>query len=132
MEAEPINELHESAMALRGVAFANTQFLRVVHTGQHLQAAVMSIPPDGEMGSRSDPGIDRLFAIIDGTAEARVGELALALLPGDVVFVEAGKRHNLFNRATIPLRLVSFSAPPALPDGTVWATAADEPAGSVR
>jgi mannose-6-phosphate isomerase-like protein (cupin superfamily) len=38
---------------------------------------------------------------------------------GDLVFVEAGTRHNIINRATLPLRLIPVFAPPSYAPGTV-------------
>ncbi len=60
--------------------------------------------------------------MIEGNGEARVGDYELAVEAGDLVFVEAGTRHNIINRATMPMRLITVVAPPAYAAGTVVET----------
>ncbi len=110
---------------LRAEAMANNAFRRVVHTGRHEQVTVMALPPDGEIGEEIHADSDQLFVIVDGTGEARVGDLVLGVWPGDLVFVPAGTRHNMRNRAVAPLRLVTVHAPPLHDPGTVHASRAD-------
>ena len=122
MQHQEPNLERETPVALRGAAMSNDAFLRVIHSGTHEQLAVMTLPPDGETGPRVHVDADELYVAVDGTAEARVGDLVFAILPGDVVFVEAGTAHNIVNRAVLPLRLVCVYAPPAVPAGTLFLT----------
>ncbi|HJW21348.1 MAG TPA: cupin domain-containing protein [Candidatus Limnocylindrales bacterium] len=106
-------------------ARANDAFRRVIHTGAHEQVVVMTLPPDGEIGAEVHPNTDQLFIIVEGTAEARLGETASQAVANDLVFVGAGTRHNIVNRGAVPLRLITVYAPPAHAPGTVHLTKAE-------
>ncbi len=106
-------------------ARANDAFRRVIHTGAHEQVVVMTLPPDGEIGAEVHPNTDQLFIIVEGTAEARVGDLVSQAIENDLVFVAAGTRHNIVNRGVTPLRLITVYAPPQHAPGTVHLTKAE-------
>ncbi len=107
---------------VRGEALVNHAFLRVIHTGTHEQIVVMMLPPDAEVGDEVHPHTDQLFVVVEGNGEARVGDYELAVEAGDLVFVEAGKHHNIINRATLPMRLITVYSPPVFAPGTVLET----------
>jgi mannose-6-phosphate isomerase-like protein (cupin superfamily) len=107
---------------VRAEALINRAFLRVIHTGSREQIVVMSLPPYAEIGAEVHADADQLFVVVEGNGEARVGDYELAVEAGDLVFVEAGTRHNIVNRATLPLRLITVLAPPAYAPGTVIET----------
>lgn len=109
-------------VAVRAEALINRAFLRVIRTGTHEQIVVMTLPADAEIGEEVHPGADQLFVVVEGNGEARVGDLELAVEAGDLVFVEAGTRHNIINRATIPMRLITVFSPPSYAPGTVIET----------
>ena len=104
---------------VRAEAVINDAYLRVIHTGRHEQIGVMTLPPDDETGEEVSEGLEQLIVFVDGVGEARVGDYALGVRPGDLVFVEPGTRHNIVNRATVPLRFITVFAPPVYPAGTV-------------
>jgi len=104
---------------IRAEALINHAFLRVIHTGTRQQIAVMTLTPDAEIGDEVRTGTDQLLIFVEGNGEARVADYELAVEAGDLVFVEAGTRHNIINRATIPLRLITVFAPPAYAPGTL-------------
>jgi mannose-6-phosphate isomerase-like protein (cupin superfamily) len=104
---------------IRAKALVNRAFLRVIHTGTREQIVVMTLPPYAEIGEDVHPQTDQLFVVVEGNGEARVADYELAVEAGDLVYVEAGTRHNIINRATIPLRLITVFAPPAYAPGTV-------------
>ncbi len=112
----------ETRVDIRAQALMNRGFLRVIHTGTREQVVVMTLPADAEIGEEVHSDADQLFVVVDGNGEARVGSLELAVEAGDLVFVAAGTRHNIINRATIPLRLITVFAPPAYAPGTVIET----------
>ena len=107
---------------VRAEAMINDAYLRVLHTSAHEQIVVMMLPPDDQTGEVLHEHMDQFIAVVDGVGEACVGEYSLPVRPGDLVFVEPGTRHNLVNRAALPLRLINVFAPPAYPAGTVLAT----------
>ena len=107
---------------VRAEALINRAFLRVIHTGSREQIVVMSLPPYAEIGAEVHADTDQLFVVIEGNGEAHVGDYELAVQAGDLVFVAAGTRHNLINRATLPMHLIAVLAPPAYAPGTVIET----------
>lgn len=107
---------------IRAEALINHAFMRVIHTGSREQIVVMTLPPDAEIGDEVHPNTDQLFVVVEGNGEARVGAYELGVEAGDLVFVEAGTRHNIINRATIPLRLITVLAPPAYAPGAIVRT----------
>jgi mannose-6-phosphate isomerase-like protein (cupin superfamily) len=116
---------------VRAEALINDAFMHVIHTGPHAQIAVMTLPPDDETGDEVHPDTDQLIVFVEGVAEARIGEYSLDVRPGDLVFVEAGTRHNIVNRATLPLRLITVFAPPAHPAGTILRTKEERPTAEI-
>jgi mannose-6-phosphate isomerase-like protein (cupin superfamily) len=100
-------------------AMINEAYLRVIHTGRNTQIGVMTLPPDDETGDEVNEDLERVIVFVDGVGEARLGDYALGVRPGDLVFVEPGTRHNIINRATVPLRFITVFAPPVYPAGTV-------------
>jgi mannose-6-phosphate isomerase-like protein (cupin superfamily) len=116
-----------TSLDIRGAALTNDAYLRVIQTGAHEQVAVMTLPPDAEIGDEIHPDTDQLFVVVEGVGEARVGELSVGIAAGDLVFVKAGTRHDIVNRAVEPLRLITTFGPPAFPAGAVYPTRADAP-----
>jgi mannose-6-phosphate isomerase-like protein (cupin superfamily) len=47
------------------------------------------------------------------------------VIPGDLLFVEAGTRHDIVNRSAAPLRLITVYSPPEHAPGTVHETKAE-------
>ena len=90
--------------------------------GSREQVAVISLPPLTELGEAVEASTDELFVVVEGNAEVRVGDYDLAAESGDLVFVEAGTRRNIINRAALPLRVIAVFAPPMYPAGTVVET----------
>jgi len=98
-----IDTEHMTRLDIRRQALANEAFRRVIHTGSREQVVVMTLPPNGEIGAEVHPDTDQVFILMDGTGESRVEGDVSALETGDLVFVEAGKRHNILNRGPVPL-----------------------------
>ena len=84
-----------------------------------------TLRPGDEIGAEVHPETDQLFVIVAGVAAAQVGDKTIQASPGDVVFVEAGTRHNITNRGVDALRLITVYAPPAHEPGTVHLTKAE-------
>jgi mannose-6-phosphate isomerase-like protein (cupin superfamily) len=115
---------HAPRLSIRAEALINEAFLRVIQTGSRAQIVVMTLPPDAAMGTQRLPETDRVFVVVEGMGEARVGDLEFGVGPGDLVFVHAGTPHEIVNRTVAPLRLITVLAPPAYPAGAVLETRA--------
>ena len=122
MTSYPMDVEAAARLNIRAEARVNNAFMRVIHTGEHEQIVVMTLPPDGETGRIVHVHTDQLLVFVDGVGEAQVGTLTLGVEEGDLDFVGAGTPHKLINRAVTPLRMITVFSPPVLPHGTVSPT----------
>ena len=102
----------------------NTDFRRVLFTGQHAQLVVMCLAPGEEIGMEVHTNVDQFFRIEQGEAKVVFGEKEEHLVRGaDALLVPAGTSHNVINVSTTrPLKLYTIYSPPNHPDGTVHKT----------
>ena len=103
----------------------NTNFRKVLHTGKYNQIVAMSIPAGGDIGEEVHPETDQILFFVDGNCEAILNGETKKVEEHDVVFVEAGTKHNFKNIGDEDLKLFTVYAPPHHPDGTVHATKED-------
>jgi len=103
----------------------NTDFRRVLYTGQNLQLVVMSIEPGEEIGAEVHLEIDQFFRIEAGEGEISVDGTVYKVRADDGIVVPAGARHNVVNTGTEPLKLYTIYGPPEHVDGLVHKTCAD-------
>lgn len=62
-------------------------------------------------------GVDERYLIIEGQAEAEIGELApAALSPGDVVHIPAGARQRIVNTGDADLIFYAICSPRFTPE----------------
>jgi mannose-6-phosphate isomerase-like protein (cupin superfamily) len=95
----------------------NTDFRRVLYTGNHLQLVLMSLLPGEEIGDEVHATHDQFFRVEEGTGEAVLDEQRTAVRPGFAILVPAGARHNIVNTGTEPLRIYTVYTPPNHLDG---------------
>jgi mannose-6-phosphate isomerase-like protein (cupin superfamily) len=110
---------------LMEVVRRNEFFRRVVATGDQAQVVVMTLQPGEEIGSEVHPQTDQVFFFIEGKGDALLDEEIRSFDQGDLIFVRGGTRHNIINRGTGPLRLITIYAPPEHAPGTVHRTKQD-------
>lgn len=103
----------------------NTDFRRVLYTGQHLQLVVMSIQPGEEIGAEVHLDIDQFFRIEAGEGEVTIDGVVHKVKADDGIVVPAGALHNVVSVGTEPLKLYTIYGPPEHVDGTVHKTCAD-------
>jgi mannose-6-phosphate isomerase-like protein (cupin superfamily) len=103
----------------------NSYFREVISTGPHAQVVVMSIPPAGEIGEEVHPGVDQVLVFVEGEGMAVLDGRRTTLMPGSLVHVPAGIRHNFLNLGSVDLKLYTVYAPPQHAPGTVHRTKAD-------
>lgn len=102
---------------------ANT-FREAMWTGEFMQAVRMNIPAGEDIGNEIHHDTDQLITVTDGRAEVLIGrgENRLSSMGemrgGDSVIIPAGYWHNIINRGTSPLHLISIYSPPHHPYGT--------------
>ena len=103
-------------------AMANSDFRKVLSTGKHAQVVVMSIPVGGDIGEEVHEEVDQVLAFVDGEGRAILEGEQSDVLPGRLVHVPAGMRHNVVNTGGTALRLYTVYAPPQHRPGTIHRT----------
>lgn len=110
----------------------NTTFRTSLWTGTFLQLTLMSIDVGGEIGLEVHHDIDQFIRIEQGEGLVMMGDQKDDLYFREpvkddyVIFIPAGKWHNLINTGHTPIKLYSIYAPPNHPHGTIHVTKDDE------
>lgn len=104
----------------------NTDYRRVLYTGENSQLVVMSIEPGDEIGEEVHE-LDQFIRIEKGQAKVVLNQTDEHMLEDDfAVIIPAGTAHNVINTGEEVLKLYSIYTPPEHKDGTVHPTKADE------
>ena len=105
----------------------NTDYRRVLYTGEHSQLVLMSLRPKEEIGLEVHADNDQFFRFESGHGQVVVNETIYTVSDGDAVIVPAGAAHNISNVSdTEDLKLYTIYSPAHHMDGTIHATKADE------
>ncbi len=119
-------------------ALDNTDFRRVLFTGEHSQLVVMCLRAGEEIGLEMHDDVDQFFRVERGTATVTMAaraddvERTEFLADGGAVIVPAGTWHNVVNSGASSLALYTIYSPPNHPDGTVHPTKADADAAEAE
>lgn len=106
----------------------NYNYRAALWTGDYLQLTVMSINPRDDIGLELHDDHDQFIRIEEGQGLVLMGDSRNNLYyqkrvsDGYVIFIPAGKWHNLINTGCTPLKLYSIYAPPEHPHGTIHRT----------
>ena len=103
----------------------NTDFRRVLYTGQNLQLVLMSIEPGDEIGAEVHLDIDQFFRVEAGEGEVSIDGVVHKVKADDGIVVPAGALHNVVSVGKEPLKLYTIYGPPEHVDGTVHKTCAE-------
>ena len=103
----------------------NSDFRRVLYTGQHLQLVVMTLQPGDEIGSEVHEDRDQFFRFEEGNGQVDIDENTYDVVDGSGLIVPSGARHNVRNTGDGPLKLYTLYGPPEHKDGVVQPTKAE-------
>ncbi|MEQ1500116.1 MAG: cupin domain-containing protein [Parcubacteria group bacterium] len=103
----------------------NTNFRKVLYTGEQSQLVLMSLLPGEDIGSEVHPDNDQFFRFETGMGKAIVGSTEYEVSDGDAVVVPKGTEHNVINTGTEPLRFYTIYSPAHHKDGVLRATKAE-------
>ena len=103
----------------------NSHFREVVSTGPHAQVVVMCIPPGGEIGEEVHDDVDQVLVFVEGNGIAVLDGQRSPVLPGRLVLVPAGTRHNFVNESSADLKLYTVYTAPKHAPGTIHQTKAE-------
>jgi len=103
----------------------NTNFRKVLYTGQHAQLVVMNLLPGEEIGIEVHQNVDQFFRIEQGTAKFIINDEENNVEAEWAVIVPAGANHNVINTGETELKLYTVYSPANHPDGTIHTTKAE-------
>ncbi|MEG0497636.1 MAG: cupin domain-containing protein [Carnobacterium sp.] len=106
----------------------NDTYRTTFWTGEKLQATVMAIQPNDDIGLEVHHGIDQFIRVEEGQGLCKMGptednlNFEQAVKDDNAVFVPAGMWHNIMNTGDKPLKLYTIYAGPDHVSGTVHET----------
>lgn len=101
----------------------NTDFRRVLYTGEHMQLVLMSLLPGEEIGEEIHPENDQFFRFDAGQGKVLINDSEYTVVDGDTIIVPSGAKHNVINTSeTESLKLYTIYSPAHHKDGIVRKT----------
>jgi mannose-6-phosphate isomerase-like protein (cupin superfamily) len=114
------NIIYETVLHIETETMKNTDFRRVVHTGEHLQLELVSLKPGEDIGEEVHM-VDQFFRVDQGEGECIINGTEYDISDGTAFVVPAGAKHNVI-AGDVGLKMYAIYAPPHVPAGTVHAT----------
>jgi mannose-6-phosphate isomerase-like protein (cupin superfamily) len=90
----------------------NDDFRRVLHTGTHLQLALMALQPGEALGEQMHEERDQFFCVEAGEGEIVIDGSRHSIEDDFAALVPAGARYDVINTGDEPLKLYALCAPP--------------------
>ena len=100
----------------------NQYFRQVLETSEHTQVVIMSIPPQGEIGSEIHAENDQVLYLVEGEGKVVLDGNEAPFRKGDLVLVKAGTEHNFITIGNEPMKIITTYSPPHHPQGTIHKT----------
>ncbi|MGV8150891.1 MAG: cupin domain-containing protein [Candidatus Woesearchaeota archaeon] len=100
----------------------NSNFRKVLFTGQYMQLVVMTLKEGEEIGTEVHSDVDQFFRVEAGEAKFVIDEQEYLAGDGDAIIVPAGFNHNVINNSAGDLKLYTIYTPPEHPHGTIHKT----------
>lgn len=100
----------------------NTNFRKVLYTGEKSQLVLMSLKPGEEIGMEIHPDNDQFFRFEAGKGKVVINGNEYEVEDGDAVVVPRGAEHNVINTGNDYLKLYTIYSPAHHKDGVVRAT----------
>lgn len=104
---------------------SNTDFRRVLYTGERSQLVLMSLLPGEDIGSEVHPENDQFFRFEKGTGKAFINGNEYEVKDGDAVVVPRGAEHNVINTGKERLQFYTIYSPAHHKDCIIRPTKAD-------
>lgn len=104
----------------------NTDYRRVIFTGNNVQLVLMSIKPGENIPKEVHDDVDQFIRIEAGEGKAILDGKEYALHDDSAIIIPQGTEHEIQNVSeTETLKLYSIYTPPEHPDATVHTTFAE-------
>lgn len=120
-----MEETNRTTVPIVRMARANSEFRKVIMTGEKAQIVHMAIPESGERGGETHECHDQVLIFVAGTGKAKIGDTVAAVGEGQMSFVPSGAFHNFIKNGKGPLKLYTMYSPPEHEAGTEHATKAE-------
>ena len=109
----------------------NSNFRKVLYTGEHSQLVLMSLLPKEEIGMEVHLENDQFFRFEKGEGQCVIDGNVYELRDGVAIVVPAGAKHNIINTSeTEDLKMYTIYSPAHHQDGIVRATKQEAEADS--
>jgi mannose-6-phosphate isomerase-like protein (cupin superfamily) len=104
----------------------NTDFRRVLYTGNYSQLVLMCLKPGEEIGEETHDDVDQFFRFEEGQGVVSIDGVKHPVKDGSGVVVPSGAKHNVVNTSkTANLKLYTIYSPPEHKDKVVRKTKQD-------
>jgi mannose-6-phosphate isomerase-like protein (cupin superfamily) len=103
----------------------NTNFRKVLYTGEKSQLVLMSLLPGEEIGSEVHEENDQFFRFEAGQGNVIINETKYDVADGDAIIVPRGATHNVINTGSDALKLYTIYSPAHHKDAIIRATKAE-------
>ena len=97
---------------LQNLTKKNSDFRRVLYTGQNLQLVLMALKPGEDISLETHKTHDQFFHIEKGRGEIVVNGKTQRVKGGHAIIVPAGVPHNLINTGAKPMQFYTLYSPP--------------------
>lgn len=104
------------------VTLENTNFRKVLYTGERSQLVLMSLKPGEEIGIEVHPDNDQFFRFEAGKGKVIINGNEYEVADGDAVVVPRGAEHNVVNIGSDDLKLYTIYSPAHHKDAIVRVT----------
>jgi mannose-6-phosphate isomerase-like protein (cupin superfamily) len=104
----------------------NTNFRKVLYSGEHMQLVLMSLKPGEDIGLEIHENNDQFFRIDRGEGKVVINETEYSVSDGDAVIVPSGAEHNVINTSSgEDLKFYTIYSPAHHKDGIIRETKKD-------
>lgn len=104
------------------LAKQNENFRQVVNTGKYSQVVLMSLLPGEDIGEEIHKTIDQILVFVEGRGEAVIEGVVSSIKERDLVFIDAGIKHNFKNIGSTLLKLYTIYSPANHPANRIQRT----------
>lgn len=104
----------------------NTDFRKVLYTGNHTQLVLMSLQPGEEIGEEIHSENDQFFRFESWVWKCIIDQNQYEVTDGTAIIIPAGARHNIINISSIEvLQMYTLYSPAHHKDGIIRNTKAE-------
>ena len=100
----------------------NSNFRKVLYTGENLQLVLMSLKGEEEIGEEVHKDNDQFFRFESGNGKVIINDTEYKVSDGDAVIIPAGSKHNIINTGKNELKMYTIYTPPHHKDKIVKKT----------